>query len=187
MEVFLRLLQLMFKILYIIAYPLWCFFLPRKGPSTIPPIRDRLLTLSVGEVLELYTQRKVFRKNISKNLKVMKIKNCLKSRLIAINNIFITLYRKYKFFLFFNNFFLLCTEKSEKLSKDNKELHFRFLSSAHRLTFYVFITYYLQGHLFYFAFAAILLLILPFITSLPSISKCCFFGFTLLFFSRLPE
>uniref|UniRef100_A0A034VWY8 Fatty-acid amide hydrolase 2 n=1 Tax=Bactrocera dorsalis TaxID=27457 RepID=A0A034VWY8_BACDO len=59
MEFFLRLLQLIFKILYMIAYPLWCFFLPRKGPSTIPPIRDRLLTLSVGEVLELYKQRKL--------------------------------------------------------------------------------------------------------------------------------
>lgn len=59
MEIFLRLLQLLFKLLYMVAYPLWRFFQPRKGPSTIPPIRNRLLTLSVGEILELLQQRKL--------------------------------------------------------------------------------------------------------------------------------
>lgn len=73
MDVSLRLVQLIFSLLYMIVYGLWRYFLPRKGPSKIPPIRNRLLTLSVVEVLELYQKRKVWRKKNLTNLNLFKI------------------------------------------------------------------------------------------------------------------
>lgn len=42
-----------------VVYPLLKFLLPRKGPSTIPPIRNQLVTLPLVEVVKLMRQRKL--------------------------------------------------------------------------------------------------------------------------------
>ncbi|XP_049306440.1 fatty-acid amide hydrolase 2-A [Bactrocera dorsalis] len=59
MEFLLRLIQLILKLISIVIYPVLKLLLPRKGPSTIPPIRNQLITLPVVEVIKLIKQRKL--------------------------------------------------------------------------------------------------------------------------------
>ncbi|XP_039959237.1 fatty-acid amide hydrolase 2-A-like [Bactrocera tryoni] len=59
MEFLLRLIQLILKLISIVIYPLLKLLLPRKGPSTIPPIRNQLVTLPVVEVIQLMKLRKL--------------------------------------------------------------------------------------------------------------------------------
>ncbi|CAD6997266.1 unnamed protein product [Ceratitis capitata] len=58
MEITLRLLQFFLKYTYAVVYALLNFFLPRKGPPTIPPIRNPLITLPLVNVIKLMRQRK---------------------------------------------------------------------------------------------------------------------------------
>uniref|UniRef100_W8C047 Fatty-acid amide hydrolase 2 n=1 Tax=Ceratitis capitata TaxID=7213 RepID=W8C047_CERCA len=59
MEITLRLLQFFLKYTYAVVYALLNFFLPRKGPPTIPPIRNPLITLPLVNVIKLMRQRKL--------------------------------------------------------------------------------------------------------------------------------
>ncbi|XP_054747658.1 fatty-acid amide hydrolase 2-B [Anastrepha obliqua] len=59
MEFFLRLIQFIVKIIYAIIYPLLHILLPRKSPSTIPPIRNQLVTLPLIDLVKLMRQRKL--------------------------------------------------------------------------------------------------------------------------------
>ena len=59
MEFLLRLIQCILKLISMVIHPLLNIVLPRKGPSTIPPIRNQLVTLPLVEVIKLMRQRKV--------------------------------------------------------------------------------------------------------------------------------
>ncbi|XP_011214419.3 fatty-acid amide hydrolase 2-B [Bactrocera dorsalis] len=59
MEFLLRLLQCFLKLISIVIYPLLNLLLARKGPSTIPPIRNQLVTYPLVDVIKLMRQRKL--------------------------------------------------------------------------------------------------------------------------------
>ncbi|KNC31564.1 hypothetical protein FF38_12791 [Lucilia cuprina] len=52
MEFFLRLIQFMVKIVYLLVYFVLNFVLPRKKEQTIPPIKNKLLTLSLVQLVQ---------------------------------------------------------------------------------------------------------------------------------------
>lgn len=52
MEFFLRFIQFVVKIVYVVIYALLKLALPRKKDQSIPPIRNKLLTLSLVQLVQ---------------------------------------------------------------------------------------------------------------------------------------
>lgn len=52
MEFFLRLIQFIVKIIYLIVYSLLSLILPKKKNQNIPPIKNKLLTLPLVQLVQ---------------------------------------------------------------------------------------------------------------------------------------
>lgn len=52
MEFLLRLIQFIVKIIYLVVYAILSLILPKKKEQNIPPIRNKLLTLSLVQLVQ---------------------------------------------------------------------------------------------------------------------------------------